>query len=318
MNYSAGIIAAFITLACWTIGTFSFTKAAKLADPAAVNRVRLLYACLLLTLIACVIIGVSPLQLFLLPTLEQWFWLGISGVIGLSIGDYFAFSAFRIIGSSRTSLFSTFAPGSALTFGYFMLDESINAIGLIGMLISVAGLIWFIRSNSRKQDDGVVDNKHILQGILFAIIGAITQGMGLVFSKKGLFADPGNVLPAIHATWIRLFVGTVVIYVYGMFKVNVWSELKSITTSKKVITPLLTGTFFSPVIGISMSLYAASTIEVSIAQTIFSLMPISVITAAFLLGKEKLEASSLIAAAIGVAGVFVLVWRNELITLLNL
>ena len=72
------------------------------------------------------------MELFTLPSMEQWVWLGISGIIGLSIGDYFAFSAFKILGSSRTSLFSIFAPGAALIFGYFMLDENINAIGLTG------------------------------------------------------------------------------------------------------------------------------------------------------------------------------------------
>jgi drug/metabolite transporter (DMT)-like permease len=315
MNYSTGIIAAFITLACWTIGTFSFTKAAKLISPVSLNRVRLLYACVLLTFLTCITAQISPLQLFLIPTIEQWFWLGISGIIGLSIGDFFAFSAYKILGSSRTSLFSIFAPGAALILGFFMLGEQMNIVGMMGMLISVSGLIWFIKSNAKKKDEAVVDTKHIAQGILFAALGAITQGMGLVLSKKGLFVDTNSILSPLHATWIRLFVATVTIYIFGFIKTNLWTEWKYISSSKQVMKPLLIGTLFGPVLGVSMSLYAATHIEVSIAQTIFSLLPISVITAAFLLGKEKLEASSIIAAAIGVAGVFVLVWRNDLLRL---
>ena len=77
------------------------------------------------------------------------------------------------------------------------------------------------------------------------------------------------------------------------------------------------GTLFGPVIGVSASLYAASLLEVSLAQTVFSMLPISVILTAVLLGKEKIEAKSLIAALISVAGVFVLVWRDELIAFIN-
>ena len=186
------------------------------------------------------------------------------------------------------------------------------------MLISVSGLIWFIQSNAKKRDDAVVDRKHIMSGILFAALGAVTQGVGLVFSKKGLFIHPGQSLSPLHATWIRLFVATVMSYLYSSFKTNLWSEWKNISASRQVMKPLLTGTLFGPVLGISTSLYAVTHIEVSIAQTIFSLLPISVITAAILLGKEKLEATSLIAAIMGVAGVFVLVWRNELTVFLNL
>jgi drug/metabolite transporter (DMT)-like permease len=49
-----------------------------------------------------------------------------------------------------------------------------------------------------------------------------------------------------------------------------------------------------------------------LAQTIFSLLPITVMLAAVLSGREKMELSSLIAAIISVGGVFILVWREEI------
>lgn len=312
---NSGLTAAFATLICWTVGTFAFTIASKRADPAAVNRVRLFFAALLLSIVVVVFFSVSIIELFTLPTIGEWFWLGLSGIIGLTLGDYFAFTAYSILGSSRTSLFSTFAPVAALLLGMVILGESINGVGIIGMMISTGGIIWFIQS-TQKSNDKAIDKSQILKGITYAILGAVGQGLGLVCAKKGLNIthDTGTDLSAVHATWIRMGIGTLAAYSIAVFKRNVWTELKIITSSKSIITPLLTGTFFGPVMGVSLSLFAASQIPVGIAQTIFSLLPITVMIAATISGREKINGPSIIAAVICMIGVFVLVWRDELIT----
>jgi drug/metabolite transporter (DMT)-like permease len=312
MSEPLGLIAAFITLCCWTVGTFSFTTASRLYSPISINRVRLLYATVLLTVVVCVWRQISLVELFSKPLPEHWLWFGISGVVGLSIGDFFAFSAFKMMGSSRTSLFSTFAPGAALFGGIFFLGEQMNTIGLVGMTVSIGGLIWFIQSASSEQK-GKENKEYLTRGIIYAILGALSQGLGLVFAKKGLIieTDTGRLMP-LHATWIRMFSATAIVYVVGLFRGNLWNEFKTVSFTPAIIKPVLTGTVFGPVIGVSMSLYAASVIEVSLAQTIFSLLPISVMLAAVFLGREKLERTSIIAALIGVSGVFILVWRKTI------
>jgi drug/metabolite transporter (DMT)-like permease len=109
-----------------------------------------------------------------------------------------------------------------------------------------------------------------------------------------------------------MFTATVIIYLAGIFKTNLIAEFKEIAFKPQHLKPVLIGTVFGPVIGVSMSLLAASIIEVSLAQTIFSLLPITVMLAAVLSGREKLELSSFIAAIISVGGVFILVWREEI------
>jgi drug/metabolite transporter (DMT)-like permease len=312
MSESFGLIAAVITLICWTVGTFAFTRASALYDPTSINRVRLLYATMCLTVMVCFWRGFSITELFTDPLPEHWLWLGISGIVGLSIGDYFAFSAYKMMGSTRTSLFSTFAPGAALFGGILLLGEQMNIVGFIGMAVSIGGLIWFIRSaESRKQSPEQKTN--LTKGIVYAILGALCQGLGLVFAKKGLILEyeSGRIAP-LHATWIRMFIGTAAMYLVGLFSGKLKTEFKTISFTPSIIKPVLLGTAFGPVMGVSMSLYAVSVIEVSIAQTIFSLLPISVLFAAVLLRKEKLDPYSLIAAVIGVAGVIILVWRKEI------
>lgn len=309
-----GLTAAFGTLLCWTAGTFAFTLASKRADPAAVNRIRLFFAALLLSMVVMLFFDISPLKLFTYPTWEEWGWLGLSGIIGLTLGDFFAFTAYRILGSSRTSLFSTFAPVAALLLGMLMLGETINAAGITGMLISSAGILWFIRSTA-KSNDQQLDKSHLTKGIAFAILGAVGQGLGLVCAKKGLnmvHAD-GSDLSAVHATWIRMVIATVAAYSLAVFKRNIFKEFAGLVKNRAQFTPLIVGTLFGPVTGVSLSLYAAALIPVGMAQTIFSMLPITVMLAATISGREKLNFPSIIAAVISMVGVMVLVWRNEII-----
>lgn len=315
---STGLIAAFGTLFCWTAGTMIFTIASQRTDPAALNRVRLVYATILLSLIVITLFKVPLKELFLLPTWEEWFWLGLSGIIGLTLGDFFAFSAFRILGSSRTSLFSPFAPVAALLLGMLMLNETINLFGGIGMLISIGGIFWFVQT-TRKSNQEEIPQKQLLQGIGFAILGALGQGMGLVCAKKGLNIThvSGNDINPVHATWIRMFIGALAAYSLALFKRNVWNEFKTITGNAFTFTPTIMGTLFGPVAGVSLSLFAASQIPVGIAQTIFSLLPLTVMFAAIVSGREKLNVPTVIAALICLLGVVVLVWRDDLSALFS-
>ena len=309
-----GLIAAFITLLCWTAGTFAFTAASKQAEAGAINRVRLFYATILLSIVIVLVYDLSIVQLFTLPSFYEWIWLGLSGIIGLTIGDFFAFNAYRILGSSRTSLFSAFAPVAALLLGMLILGETMNMVGICGMFISICGILWFIRTTTRTTDE-TVDRKRVNSGIIFAIIGAVTQGLGLVCSKKGLNIIHNNApdLNPVHATWIRICIAMLAAYSLAVFKRNIFSEFKTMSSTPRIIKPLLAGTLFGPVMGVSFSLIAATQLQVGIAQTIFSMQPLTVMFAATISGKEKLSITSVIAALVSMLGVILLVRRLDLV-----
>jgi drug/metabolite transporter (DMT)-like permease len=77
------------------------------------------------------------------------------------------------------------------------------------------------------------------------------------------------------------------------------------------------GTIFGPVIGVSLSMYAVSLLQdkPSIAQTIFSLVPIFALPLAYLFYKEKITLKSIIGAFIAIIGVMSLIWRDALLAL---
>lgn len=305
-----GELFAIGTALCWSFGMLYFTEAAKRLGANVLNHFRLVLAALLLGLVLMLFNGLSPLQLFSLPNLHSWLWLGFSGFVGLTLGDWCAFHAFEIIGPRKTSLFYTFAPGAALLFGILLLDERISILALFGILITVAGVFWVI-FNRKSQE---AHNHHIphYKGVLFAIGGSLTQGIGLVFSKIGMQQQEGLISP-LHASWMRLSIAALSLFTISIFRNKALGIIRSIgKADAPAIRYTLIATIISPVIGVSLSLYAAKLINVSIAQTLFSMVPVFILPASWLLYREKITFQAFLGAVVAVAGVLILVWRNEL------
>lgn len=310
MSQSAGYIAAILTILCWTFGTFVFTKASRLVAPATVNRVRLLLALIWLTIITCLYEKIFPIQLFTLLNQQQIFWFGLSGIVGLTIGDHYSFTAFKILGSRRATLFNCFAPASALIAGIFLLDETLSAVGIFGMIISASGVLMLSLSQHEKNQVINEGHGHYAEGIFAGFMSAIGQGVGLALARQGFLTESDFVAPAIHATWMRMLAASVCIYAFGAFKTNVVKEFVDTVKNKEYFSPIFLGSILGPTMGVSFSLYATSILEVSVAQTILSLVPVVVMLVSVIFFKEKIKLFSYLAALVSIIGVLILVWRN--------
>jgi drug/metabolite transporter (DMT)-like permease len=308
-----GELAAVITSLVWAIGIFPFTQATQRMGALPVNNFRLALAMILLSLGLFAFYGLSIFEQFTIPTTSAWLWLGVSGVIGLAIGDYFGFSSFAILGPRLSSIFSTISPGVALILGLSIGNDSLNSVGFIGMLLTICGvlLVLFFRKSKNPTTNKSPEWK---KGLLFAFLSAVCQGVGIVLSKMGLEGAEVDKLNPLHAAWIRMVAATVAAYVLATAQ----GRLKEITmpvieNKNKGIYFLLAGTMCGPVIGMSTSMVALSMISASVAQTIFSLVPVFVLLIAILYYKEKINMASFLGSLIAIIGVVVLIWRNDIL-----
>ena len=111
---STGILFALLTSLSWAICIFPFTQAARRLGSNALNHFRLLLATILIGVI-CLIFGSNTfLEIFSSEYIMAWIWLGLSGILGLTLGDYFAFSMYKVLGARRGSVLTTFAPAAEL------------------------------------------------------------------------------------------------------------------------------------------------------------------------------------------------------------
>lgn len=311
--YFGELIALGTTLS-WSIGIFPFTEAARRLGPNSVNHFRLLMAVVFLSILSLLFLPLGIGELFTHPLYQHWIWFGASGVIGLALGDYFSFSSFAILGARVSSIFSTLSPAAALATGAFFIGEHINIIGMIGIAITIAGVIWLTLGKSGKIH--LQNNQHgkVGIGILFGILSAVCQGVGVVLANKGFtYQIDHQDLAFFHATWIRMFTATTIIFLFSFSRGQLKKTMEPVFANQhKGNKYALAGTIFGPVIGVSLSMYAISLLhnKPSVAQTIFSLVPILALPLAYLFYKEKISWRSVAGAMIAIFGVILLIWRD--------
>jgi drug/metabolite transporter (DMT)-like permease len=315
INFS-GVLFALLTTLSWTFCIFPFTQAARRLGVNTLNHFRLLLATVFLCITSIIIDADSFAKLFSDEYLNSWLWLGLSGIVGLTLGDYFAFRMYAILGARVGSVLTTFSPAAALIAGIILLNENVYAIGVAGIIITIAGVMTI--SLGKKERAVIPDRGHgsIKSAIVVGVLSAICQGVGLVLSKKGmtLHEQGHGDIPPLLATFMRISIA-----MSSLFLVTLVQR-----KHKEVFAPILSnreggikyavmGTIFGPFLGVLLSLYTVSKLHVSVAQTIFSLVPVCALVFAFIFLKEKITRHAIVGVVVAILGVVILIWREKLL-----
>jgi drug/metabolite transporter (DMT)-like permease len=291
-----GELAALATAACWTITAMVFEAAGRRVGSLAVNFIRLAFAAVLLGAYGEVARG-API-----PTdagAAAWGWLALSGVVGLALGDLCLFRAFVLVGARLSLLVMALVPPITALLGRLFLGERLGAIDLLGMALTVAGVVYVV-SERRPEAEVAAAGRDRRNGILLALGGAFGQAAGLVLSKIGMGEyDPFG------ATQIRVLAGLTGFAVI-LFAVRWWPRVGAALRDGKAVATIGAGAFFGPFLGISLSLLAVQRTEAGVAATIMAIVPVLILAPSVLIKKEKLSPRGVLGAVVAVAGVGVM------------
>ena len=298
MQNHFGEIAGILTAVFWTITSLAFESAGKKVGSLAVNLIRLVMAFFFIGIYSWIARG------FFFPTdatVFQWKWLALSGLVGFVIGDLLLFQAFVVVGARISMLLMALAPPFTVLISWVILDEVMSPMSLLGMTITLSGIVIVILKRERVQQNGQMIKKlksgYSVQGILLAIGGALGQAAGLVISKKGM----GD-YDAFSATQIRVFTGVVgfaVLFIFMKRWPRVWAAFRNKAAMKRITL----GAFFGPFLGVSFSLLAVQHTQAGIAATLMAISPVLIIPPAILLFGEKVNWKEVLGAIITVIGV---------------
>jgi drug/metabolite transporter (DMT)-like permease len=310
---SIGFIYAFAATICWAIAAFPLTTASRQLPVSSMNHLRLLLATILLFIAALLIEGNQFLKIFSSAYTPAWLWLGLSGIIALVIGDFFSFRSYAILSPQHGSVLTTLSPTSALFFGILLVNEHINWIGIVGMLVTIVGVMSI--SLGRSQRNAIPDHGHgsVTKGILFGILAAACHGGGLAFSKRGFFEQAviHNAIGPLSATFIRIVTAMLLIYFITFSTGKMKEVIQHLGDSKAGIKNTIVGSLFNPVLSVSLSMITILYINVAVAQTIFAMVPLFALVIAFAVYKEKITKRSVAGVIAALAGVALLIWRNK-------
>jgi drug/metabolite transporter (DMT)-like permease len=297
MRTYSGELAALATALCWTASATFFTLGTRRVGAIVVNRVRLLLAAAFLVFSQWVVFGI-PLPLD--AGLDRWFWLGLSGVIGLAIGDAFLFQAYVWIGAQQTMLMMTAAPVISAALAWLAFGERLSLLQIVGIAMTIAGIVWVVAKRDRSPLGAKPQDERL--GLLFGLGAATCQALGLVLAKQGLGSD----LPPLSGNVIRMVTASAALWLVTLLQGQAGATVRRIVQNKAALAPIAGGSFFGPFIGVWLSLFAIQRAHIGVASTLMALPPVFLIPVARIVFAERIGWQAITGTLLALAGVGVL------------
>ena len=300
-----GESAAVLTSCFWTASSLLFTSAGRRFGSFGVNAYRSLIAIGLLLCAHIVLLG----TLLPLASSGQWFWLGLSGIVGLGIGDFGLFAAYVTIGPRRSVLIQASSPIFASLGAYFMLGEPLSQMAILGIAVTLSGIIVVIlereETSEEKLEEQSAATKRKTIGVLFGLISAMGQGFGLVLSRKGMYLDTSVAMNPVSVALIRMMLAVVFVWICALFAGKL-PTLRQAAKDKQGMKYTAAGAIVGPFVGMTLSMVAVADTQPGIAQTLMSLMPIFIIPVIWIIYRERTSWRGILGAVVAVIGVAIL------------
>jgi drug/metabolite transporter (DMT)-like permease len=297
--YTIGFFAGITTSFLWTLSSLWFSSAGKRIGPFTVNAYRLFIASALLIISNFILLGSFPVA-----TDAQWFWMGLSGLVGLIFGDLTLIKAYVVAGPRLSLLMMSTSAIFAALAAYFMLGETIQPLALIGVAVTLVGISVAVLAEN-KTTQHFNSKKAMIWGLSLALCGAIGQGFGAALSKIGMLSDPSAILNPLAATLMRVIIAVLAMGMIAIASRKLHS-LRAALGDRVGMKHTVFGSIVGPFLGVTLSLVALASTPAGIAQTLMSLMPIFVIPIVWVAYRQKTGLTGIVGAMTSVVGVAII------------
>jgi drug/metabolite transporter (DMT)-like permease len=295
MNF-IGELAALATSFFFALTALIFTMTGRMVGSQVTNRMRLTFA-LIYLIILNIILFREPLPFS--AESSRWVWLSLSGIIGLSLGDFFFFQSLISVGPRLGSLLLSLAPIFGSIIAWIFFGEILTALQSTGIVLALAGIAWVITSHEEPPD---TPRGHTRRGVIFGVLAGLGQAVGLVLSKQGMFGD----FSPFQANAIRILAAVIFVWAWTAFDGKVTETFTDLREKPQAIRLLLLGAFMGPVLAVSLSLLAVQHAEIGVASTLTGLSPVIILPISYFVFKEKLGWQAILGTILAIAGVAIL------------
>lgn len=288
-----GELAALAAATMWSLTSLCFVVATRRIGSLRVNLLRLPAA---LAFLSLALLAVRPP--FLPLTLPRFGILTASAVIGLALGDLAYFASLRRLGPRLALLLTPLTPVFAVAAGLVLLREVPRPMALAGMAVTLAGIVWVA---AERGAGAAVGGREGLEGLLFGVVGAACQGIGLALAKLGMAGE----LSPLAAAWVRMAVAVVVTWgvLAGAGRLGTLALGRAARTAWPWV---IAGAACGPFLGMWLSLVSARHTQVGIASTLMSTMPVLIIPLVMVTERYRPTIRAVLGALVTVIGVAML------------
>ena len=287
-----GEISALTSSMVWACASLLFAALGASMHPVTLNFYKCVIALVMMLVTQLIFLGVSLPQM----SSHEWIWLSLSGLLGLSIGDTAFFNALNRLGPRRTLLVSALTPAITALLAIPVLQEGLDTHVILGMMLTMAGVVWVIRERSST---GSEEDVALKAGLGFALIAVAAQSGGNVLTKLG-----ASEASALEISMVRLLAGILGLVVYMVIKGRSFKPQTPWKTRDYGL--LILATFLGTYLGIWLMNSGLKYAQTAVATTLNSTSPIFILPLAYFILKEKISWRSVGGAVVAVLGVALL------------
>jgi drug/metabolite transporter (DMT)-like permease len=258
--------------------------------------------CLGLTVIAAKDLQAMDFQAFLL--------LGMSGLLGIAVGDTFFFKSLLCLNPRLAVLTGTLGPVCTVLLAILFLHERLSMQAALGGILTIGGVTYVLweqapRENGDKGACGSWISGSKAEGVFYGVLAALCTAAGIILAKEGI-----EKVSAAQATLVRFAWGAAALLFLGAQRGDLarWlTPFKSAALMKRIIVAVLVVIFG----GFYLSLVALKHIDASIATVLNATEPLFIIPLAAMVLKESISLRAIAGAVIATAGV-VLIFLQQM------
>ena len=230
---------------------------------------------------------------------SRWLWLGLSGVIGLSLGDAFFFQSLVSVGPRLGSLLLSLAPifGSIIAWVFFA--ETLVPMQIMGIVLALAGIGWVVMSHEEPPD---TPHGHTQRGLFFGVLAGLGQASGLVLSKQAMAGE----FSPFQANAIRMLAAVLFTWSWAAFQGKIGTTFTVFRGNPQVLRLIALGAFLGPLVAVTSSLLAVQHAEIGVASTLMALTPVIVLPISYFVFKEKVAWQAVAGTVLAILGVAIL------------
>ena len=286
--YFLALLAAF----SWSISSLISADITRILGGIGFNRLRLIFVSIMLLSYATFQKTWDTINIEYLNVII------VSGVIGIFLGDTLLFMALKRIGPRRNNILFSLAAPFTVILNILALQQKMSLIEITGCILVFIGVVVAISYGNSKNNNHrweLIEGS-IKIGILFGILAALCQSIGLIMMKPILDqgADP------IASAAIRCTISALLLSLTYISKSNLIGSNINFTTST-ILKTIISG-FLGMALGMSLLLIALQKADAGIVATLSSTSPIMILFFLWIITKKIPSIGAWIGTIIAIIG----------------
>ncbi len=283
-----GCLAALGSALAWAVGSILFRRIGDHASPLGMNLGKGLLGLLLLGA-ALLFTGTDPMNG------RTVFFLALSGVVGIALGDTLFFMALVRLDPRLTLLLATVGQVATVLGAMVFLGERPGALAWVGIPLVLGGVTWVMAEQMPHEDKA--GKRLRMVGIGLGLAASLCISGGFLLAKVGL-----EDVSAMQGTFWRFAFGMAGLATFGWVRGELTTWLRPFTSVgllRRIVVAVLVITFG----GFWLTMVGYKYTDASVATILMSTEPLFILPLARIFMEERITPRAVVGACVAVAGV---------------